>query len=78
MSTRIQARGDYPSSNPEIHPLIDAAREQEWRVDLTDGGHVRFLSCNRNVRPIYTSQTPSDWRAMRNLKSKLRRSGLRV
>lgn len=78
MATEICTRQDYPSSNPEIHPLIDAAREQDWRVDLTDGGHVRFLSCNRNVRPIYTSQTPSDWRAMRNLRSTLRRHGLRI
>jgi hypothetical protein len=54
------------------------AEDQGWEVSLTGGGHYKFLSPDPSVPPIYTSQTPSDYRALLNFKSRLRRSGLRL
>lgn len=73
--TRIQARSDYPSCK-DLHPVIDAARAQGWRVELTNSNHLRFLSRDRKVPPVYGPYTPSDHRSVKNLITKLRHAGL--
>jgi len=44
--------------------LLAYAANNGWTARRTRGGHVRFqkLGC----APVFTSSTPSDWRAYRN------------
>lgn len=72
---RIAKRDDYPKCK-ELHPIIDAAREQGWRVELTSGGHLRFLPRDRSEPPVYGPSTPSEYRSVKNVVGKLRRAGL--
>lgn len=56
--------------------MIDAARDQGWRVEFTGSNHLRFLSRDRSVSPVYGPYTPSDHRSIKNLITKLRHAGL--
>lgn len=63
----------------ELKQLIERAEACGWTVSRSrHSSHWKFLSPDRNVSPIYTSATPSDWRAVRNLRARLRRGGLCV
>lgn len=73
----IARREDYPPCK-DLHPIIDAAREQGWRVMLRNGGHLMFLSSDRSVKPIFGPQSPSDHRSLKNVKRQLARSGLDI
>lgn len=73
----IDRRENYPSCK-DLHPLIDAAREQGWRVETTSNGHLKFLSKDRSVSPVFGPWTPSDTRSVRNVTTKLRHAGLKV
>lgn len=44
-----------------------------WSVDVTKGGHIR-LTHTKTGRVLFTSRTPSDWRADRNFQSQVRRA----
>jgi hypothetical protein len=52
------------------------AMERGWQVSITNGGHLKFVSPTGTV--LFTSSTPSDWRAWKNFRSQLRRQGLDV
>lgn len=60
----------------KVRELVRAAQAAGWRVELTGGGHVKFLP--PGGRPVFGSQTPSDPSAWRNMRSDLRRAGLEV
>lgn len=60
----------------EVEDLADLARHQGWRVERTRSGHWRFLPPNPSLPAVVASGTPSDWRALRNFRAQLRRSGL--
>lgn len=63
----------------ELKQLIERAKASGWTVSRSKhNSHWRFLSPDTNVSPIYTSATPSDWRAVRNLRARLKRGGLSV
>jgi len=66
--------------NPPIHrefrPLVEAAVAQGWTVTPTKGGHLKFQSPKGDV--VFAAGTPSDWRAMKNVRAHLRRAGLAV
>lgn len=44
--------------------LLVYAANNGWQARRTRGGHVRFQKPGR--QPVFTSSTPSDWRAYRN------------
>lgn len=60
------------TSNKDIRRLIDECRAAGWAIDRTEGGHVVFYCPDKRVRPIYSGGTPSDVRAIRNLRAMLR------
>lgn len=62
------------TSSPEINDLIDTVVEQGWRVEK-GRKHVKVYPPDKS-RPIVTiPSTPSDRRAVANVRSQLRRSG---
>lgn len=61
------------ASSKEFKTLIQDAREQGWVVELTRGGHYKWLSPLGGF--FFSSQTPSDNRALSNLERDLRVNG---
>jgi len=60
----------------DLRDLERAAREQGWRVERTAKGHPKFIPADPNGQIVFGSGTPSDWRSLPNLLSKLRKQGL--
>jgi len=60
----------------EMKVLVRAAEREGWLVKRTKRGHYQWLPPQGRV--IVTAGTPSDHRALRNIKSDLRREGLCV
>jgi predicted RNA binding protein YcfA (HicA-like mRNA interferase family) len=60
----------------EYQALVDLAQEQGWVVTLTGGDHLRFQGPDGQL--VFTAQTPSDHRSIKNAVSFLRRAGLVV
>jgi hypothetical protein len=65
------------ASKKDLAVLIKIAIEAGWRVERTKSGHYKWLSPN-SIDFFYSSSTPSDNRALENLKQDLRRRGLDV
>lgn len=61
----------------EIDPYIKAAEAEGWTVETSSGSHICFTPADRDQRKIFTGRTPSDVRSLRNLRSQLRRAGLK-
>lgn len=65
------------SSRKDIKKIIRIARSQGWDVVPTRGGHILFI--DRDGRKRATApQSPSCHRAIKNLRSYLRRGGLEI
>jgi len=62
----------------DLTSLVHLARRQGWCVEPTGGGHLRVRSCDPAMPVVFTGSTPRDWRAVRNMRSQLRRAGLDV
>jgi predicted RNA binding protein YcfA (HicA-like mRNA interferase family) len=58
----------------EVAELVRRARAHGWVVQKTRGGHLRWKSPDGKV--VFSGSTPSDVRAVRNIRSSLRRMGL--
>lgn len=58
---------------PEAYRSL--ARKARWHVAPFRGGHLRWSSPDGTV--VVTAATPSDWRASRNARARLRKAGLR-
>jgi hypothetical protein len=56
--------------------VIKAAADQGWTVELNKNNHLRFVPPCKNLPIVTSSGTPSDVRAVKNLISQLRHSGL--
>ncbi|GAA4915827.1 hypothetical protein GCM10025777_31560 [Membranihabitans marinus] len=67
-----------PHMTKELRKLAKAARAAGWEVEPTRRGHWKFLPIDLRHAPIFTSSTPSDPRAMPNLRARLERAGLRT
>jgi len=65
------------ASKKELAVIIKVAISAGWRVELTKGGHYKWIAPN-NIDFVFSSSTPSDNRALENLKQDLRRRGLDV
>lgn len=58
----------------DMCPLAERARAQGWPVAWCPGGHLRWSSPAGAL--VYSSGSPSDWRAVHKLRADLRRHGL--
>lgn len=65
------------ASKKELAVLIKIALKAGWRVELTKKCHYKWTAPN-SIDFFYSSSTPSDGRALDNLKQDLRRRGLDV
>ena len=59
-----------------LRAMAALARRLGWQVTPTRSGHLAWRSPDGTV--VYTPSTPSDYRAIRNARARLRRAGLRM
>lgn len=62
--------------NKELRQIKRIAEAQGWTVFRTKGGHYRWVPPRRDVPFVVTASTPSDSRAVKNIKARLRKAGL--
>jgi hypothetical protein len=60
----------------EVKELWRAAEAQGWEVGIAQNNHIIFRP--PEGKAIFGPSTPSDHRSWKNLRAKLRRSGLKV
>jgi hypothetical protein len=58
----------------ELNSLKKLAEAQEWKIVVSNGGHLKWVSPTGKV--VFTSITPSDRRALNNMKRDLKLAGL--
>ena len=58
----------------ELRSLLELATQQGWRVEQRNSNHYKLVSPTGKV--VFTSSTPSDHRALENIKRDLRVNGL--
>jgi hypothetical protein len=63
------------AAKKDIAALEKLARKQDWTVEPTRGGHLRWTPAGGG-QPYFSSKTPSDSKAISNIKSDLRKRGL--
>lgn len=64
------------SGNRELQEVVEKALRAGWNVGHTRNGHLRFVSPDKSVPPIFMGGTPSDSRSVKNLRAHLKRYGL--
>lgn len=57
----------------DLRVLMEAAQSQGWNISKTNGGHFKWVS--PLGRFFFSAQTPSDYRALKNIKRDLRLHG---
>lgn len=62
----------------DIRPIVKRAKKQGWNVDVTRGGHVRFVPPQSGGSVVIASGSASDSRSIKNLRAQLRRAGLDI
>jgi predicted RNA binding protein YcfA (HicA-like mRNA interferase family) len=67
----------HPRISHDMKDIRRALIEQGWRVEKTNGQHIRCVPPDKNKPIVVTGSTPSDIRAIRNFISDLRHSGFR-
>lgn len=67
------SRNDY---RKRLEQLAAQARDQNWTVTPTGGGHLKFIPPEKDKPLVIAAVTTTDHRAAANLLSQLRRSGL--
>lgn len=71
MSKNIIQSGKQIRVSKVMRPLVEQALEEGWTVSPTQNGHLRFTHpCGALV---HGPSTPSDHRALKNLRATLRR-----
>jgi hypothetical protein len=58
----------------ELNSLKKLAEAQEWKIVVSNGGHLKWMSPTGKV--VFTSITPSDHRALSNIRRDLKSAGL--
>ena len=64
------------ASKKDVQLLIKKARKQGWTVEVTRGSHLKWLSPDGEGGPYFSSSSPSDHRAIKNMEKDLARRGL--
>lgn len=70
--------GKRLGTDKDVQKIADKAVAAKWVVEHTDNQHLRFKPPQRDKPIVIYSMTSSDWRAIRNLRSQLRKSGLNI
>lgn len=60
----------------DLKDIIARVKRAGWAVLYTGGGHLKL--CPPQGGAIFTGSTPSDPRALRNLRAHLKRAGLAI
>lgn len=60
----------------EVKKLVGVARKQGWTVEMGKSCHWRFVPPTGRI--VFTGSTPSDQRALKNLRRDLRHQGLEL
>jgi hypothetical protein len=58
----------------ELKLLLELASDQGWQIEKRNNNHYKLIAPNGKV--VFTSSTPSDRRAIENIKRDLRSGGL--
>jgi predicted RNA binding protein YcfA (HicA-like mRNA interferase family) len=61
------------SVKKDVEQLIHVAQDQGWHVTKTKGSHWKWTSPQGAI--VFSGQTPSDLRALKNIKRELRLRG---
>lgn len=64
-------------TNRDLREIADQLVEQGWTISYTRSGHLRWLSPVTG-QSVFSGSTPSCWRGILNLKTKLRREGAKL
>lgn len=62
--------------NKDLKAIVRMAKAQGWRVEQRGSGHLTFYPPDPKKPFIVSGGTPSDYRALLNLRAHLRRAGL--
>jgi len=62
------------STLKELRSLLELATQQGWKIERRNTNHYKLVAPNGKV--VFTSSTPSDRRAIENIKRDLRSGGL--
>jgi hypothetical protein len=60
----------------DLLPMIRCAHERGWTVEMTSGGHLKWLGPDGQL--VRSGKTLSDYRAVRNIRARLKRAGLEL
>lgn len=63
------------ASKKDLAPLLKAAKAQGWTVEIRRGGHLCWKSPH-GATPYFSSSTPGDCRAIKNITKHLQGLGL--
>lgn len=66
----------FACSHKSMREFETLAKEQGWRVEATNGGHVMWYPPDKNKQAITTSSTPSDEGIIKTIRSQLTKAGL--
>lgn len=61
------------SGSRQAKDLIRWAEAHGWSVSKTNGGHLRYTHPDVDT-PVFGATSPSDWRAIRNMKARMKRA----
>jgi len=61
------------TSSKDLSQLIKRAKKQGWEVVLSNGSHLKWYSPNGKF--FFSGSTPSDHRALSNVRRDLRNNG---
>lgn len=61
-----------------LKDLMKKATSQGWRVEVLRSGHLKFYPPDVNQSAVVVGGTPSDWRALKNFISMLKKSGMKL
>ena len=63
----------------EISTLVNAAEKAGWKVRKNSrGGHIMFYPPDKSKEVITVSSSPSDYRAIVNIRRDLKKAGLKI
>ena len=69
-----QSKEEKMSTLKELKSLLELATQQGWQVERRNSNHYKLIAPNGKV--VFTSSTPSDNRAILNIKRDLKSAGL--
>lgn len=62
----------------ELRKLAETAEQQGWVVKMTNSCHYKFIPPRKTEPILFTSSTPSDFKAWKNFRKQLQRHGLKL